>query len=145
MIGSLRRYGVALGALAVLIMAAPRLAWADGAYRLEAATFASGRTTGIATSGYALVGDWVSGTPQSSQYQLQAGYAAAVLAEANAAACNPCDTNCDGSVNMFDIQPLVELLAGVSSTPCSPCAADTNRDGSINMFDIQGFVECLGG
>lgn len=60
-----------------------------------------------------------------------------------AAACNPCDANCDGSVNGQDIQPFRDLLLGAS--PCSPCAADTNGDGSVNGFDITGFVECLSG
>lgn len=58
--------------------------------------------------------------------------------------CGPCDTNCDGSVNQFDIQSFIDVLGG-SSAGCSPCAADANGDGSVNQFDIQGFVECLGG
>ncbi len=60
------------------------------------------------------------------------------------ATCQPCDVDCDGSVNGFDIQPLVALLSGQSS-PCSPCAGDANGDGSVNGFDIQTFVECLTG
>ncbi|MCG3125519.1 MAG: hypothetical protein CHACPFDD_00342 [Phycisphaerae bacterium] len=56
--------------------------------------------------------------------------------------CLACDTNCDGSVNGFDIDPLVDLLSGGGS-PCSPCAGDMNGDGSINGFDIDQFVEAL--
>lgn len=59
-------------------------------------------------------------------------------------ACVPCDTNCDGSVNGFDIDPLVELLSG-GGTPCSPCAGDVNGDGSVNGFDIDPFVDALQG
>ncbi|MCG3126935.1 MAG: hypothetical protein CHACPFDD_01790 [Phycisphaerae bacterium] len=59
-------------------------------------------------------------------------------------ACNPCDTNCDGSVNGFDIDPLVELLTG-GGTPCSSCAGDVNADGSVNGFDVDGFVAALSG
>lgn len=55
--------------------------------------------------------------------------------------CNPCDVNCDGSVNGQDIQPFVLLLYGGSG--CSACAGDTNTDGSVNGFDINGFVQCL--
>lgn len=59
------------------------------------------------------------------------------------ASCDPCDANCDGSMNQFDIQPFVLTLLGGAG--CSDCAADTNGDGSVNQFDIQGFVRCLGG
>ncbi|MCG3125715.1 MAG: hypothetical protein CHACPFDD_00541 [Phycisphaerae bacterium] len=54
------------------------------------------------------------------------------------------DVNCDGSINGFDIDPLVELLTG-GGTPCTPCAGDVNGDGSINGFDIEPFVERLTG
>lgn len=56
--------------------------------------------------------------------------------------CLPCDTNCDGSINGFDIEPFTALLDGTGSA-CSPCAGDTNNDGSLNGFDIQGFIDCL--
>ncbi|MCG3128557.1 MAG: hypothetical protein CHACPFDD_03446 [Phycisphaerae bacterium] len=61
-----------------------------------------------------------------------------------AVACIPCDTNCDGSINGFDIDPLVDLLTG-GGTPCSPCAGDVNGDGSVNGFDVDGFVAALSG
>ncbi|MCG3125627.1 MAG: hypothetical protein CHACPFDD_00452 [Phycisphaerae bacterium] len=60
------------------------------------------------------------------------------------APCVPCDANCDGSINGFDVDPFVALLSG-SGTPCSPCAGDVNADGSINGFDIDGFVAALTG
>ncbi|MCG3128576.1 MAG: hypothetical protein CHACPFDD_03465 [Phycisphaerae bacterium] len=53
-----------------------------------------------------------------------------------------CDVNCDGSINGFDVDPLVALLSG-GGTPCSPCAGDTNGDGFTDGFDIDGFVDCL--
>lgn len=56
-------------------------------------------------------------------------------------ACNPCDVNCDGSVNQLDIQPFVQAV--LSHSACSPCGGDANGDGSINQFDIQAFTECL--
>lgn len=56
--------------------------------------------------------------------------------------CEPCDTNCDGSLNIFDIQGLVDAIR-LQQPGCSVCAADTNFDGSINQFDIQPFIECL--
>ncbi|MCG3125291.1 MAG: hypothetical protein CHACPFDD_00109 [Phycisphaerae bacterium] len=59
-------------------------------------------------------------------------------------ACHPCDANCDGSVNGFDVDPFVALLTG-GGTPCSPCAGDVNGDGSVSGFDIDNFVACLGG
>ncbi|MCG3127722.1 MAG: hypothetical protein CHACPFDD_02592 [Phycisphaerae bacterium] len=58
--------------------------------------------------------------------------------------CCPCDVNCDGSINGFDVDPMVVLLSG-GGTPCSPCAGDANGDGSVNGFDVDPFVDMLGG
>jgi hypothetical protein len=60
----------------------------------------------------------------------------------------PCDTNCDGAVNVFDIDPFVLAMvdsAGYAAAypMCSPTAADVNQDGEVNVFDIDPFVECL--
>ncbi|MCG3126601.1 MAG: hypothetical protein CHACPFDD_01452 [Phycisphaerae bacterium] len=60
------------------------------------------------------------------------------------AACVPCDTNCDGSINGFDVDSFVGLLSG-SGTPCAPCAGDANGDGSVNGFDVDPFVNALSG
>lgn len=56
--------------------------------------------------------------------------------------CNPCDTNCDGSVNGFDVDGLVAALSGNPSN-CSPCNSDANGDGSVNGFDVEAFLGCL--
>ena len=61
----------------------------------------------------------------------------------------PCDTNCDGDINSFDIEPFLVLLFDEKSDPC--CGnrgdiggvGDTNGDGLINSFDIEGFLDCL--
>ena len=55
--------------------------------------------------------------------------------------CNPCDVNCDGEVNAFDIEPFLRSV--FDECPCSDCAADTNGDGNIDAFDIEPFVACL--
>ena len=55
--------------------------------------------------------------------------------------CNPCDTNCDGTVNQFDIASF--LNAVLTHTGCSACAGDANGDGTANQFDIQGFIDCI--
>ena len=56
--------------------------------------------------------------------------------------CDPCDMNCDGVVDAFDIEPFIELLFG-GATPCSPCAGDTNGDGTVNAEDIEPFFNCM--
>ena len=56
--------------------------------------------------------------------------------------CNPCDMNCDGRVNVFDIEPFLELLFN-GAAPCGTCAGDANGDGSIDAFDIEPFLDCL--
>ncbi len=62
--------------------------------------------------------------------------------EPNQAACEPCDMNCDGSIDAIDIETFIGLLfdAGV---PCDTCSGDTNADGTIDAADIDGFIECL--
>ncbi|MCG3126732.1 MAG: hypothetical protein CHACPFDD_01585 [Phycisphaerae bacterium] len=56
--------------------------------------------------------------------------------------CSPCDTNCDGSLNGFDVDSFTDLLVG-SGTPCSSCAGDANGDGTVNGFDVDDFVLAL--
>ena len=59
------------------------------------------------------------------------------------------DSNCDGIVNNFDIDPFVlALTAGQAAWealyPCDFfCANDINRDGVVDNFDIDPFVACL--
>lgn len=56
--------------------------------------------------------------------------------------CDPCDINCNGTVNQFDIPVFVSMLSGGGS-PCSPCAGDVNGNGTTNAFDISAFLDCL--
>lgn len=55
---------------------------------------------------------------------------------------SPCDTDCNGTVNPFDIQPFVNMLMGVGQA-CSSCAGDANGNGTVNPFDINAFIDCL--
>lgn len=56
--------------------------------------------------------------------------------------CEPCDTNCDGSVDLTDVEPFIELILG-GGKPCDACTGDTNSDGSVDLSDIEGFIACL--
>ncbi|MCG3125393.1 MAG: hypothetical protein CHACPFDD_00212 [Phycisphaerae bacterium] len=56
--------------------------------------------------------------------------------------CDPCDINCDGSVNGFDIESFLGMLTACCP-PCSPCAGDTNWDGSLNGFDVDPLLNAL--
>jgi len=58
------------------------------------------------------------------------------------------DLNCDGHVNVFDIDPFVQALvdpAGYAAAypHCDYMLADVNHDGAVNVFDIDPFVACL--
>ncbi|MBL8880842.1 MAG: hypothetical protein JNG88_17145 [Phycisphaerales bacterium] len=58
------------------------------------------------------------------------------------------DSNCDGVVNNFDIDPFVLALTSpddyTASFPnCDLLNADINLDGAVNNFDIDPFVACL--
>ena len=56
-------------------------------------------------------------------------------------ACDPCDANCDGSVDLTDVEPFIQLLFGKEQ--CNFCTGDTNDDGSVDLKDVEGFIECL--
>lgn len=56
--------------------------------------------------------------------------------------CDPCDTDCDGDVDAFDIEPFLELLFG-GGQPCGICSGDVDGNGVIDAFDIEPFLECL--
>lgn len=56
-------------------------------------------------------------------------------------ACVPCDTDCNGTLNAFDIQGFLDVLGG--SAGCSPCSSDANVDGTANAFDINAFLACI--
>ncbi len=56
--------------------------------------------------------------------------------------CDPCDMNCDGDVDAFDIEPFLALLFE-GAEPCDTCTGDVNGDGKIDAMDIEPFLECL--
>jgi hypothetical protein len=60
------------------------------------------------------------------------------------------DLNCDGAVNVFDIDPFVLALTDAAGyagqyPTCNRDLADLNRDGLVNAFDIDPFVSRLTG
>ena len=66
------------------------------------------------------------------------------------------DINCDGEVNLFDIDPFVLALTSAGNPDpfdayyavwpdCNPMLADVDGDGSVNLFDIDPFLELLTG
>lgn len=61
-------------------------------------------------------------------------------------ACCPCDVNCDGSVNGYDIDPFFCMIASICEPgPCSLCAGDADGDGTVSGFDIEEMVAALTG
>jgi hypothetical protein len=61
---------------------------------------------------------------------------------------SPADTNCDGHIDFFDIDPFLLALfdenAYAAAYPdCWAIAADANRSGSVDFFDIDPFLACL--
>lgn len=62
----------------------------------------------------------------------------------------PGDTNCDGAVDFFDIDPFLLALVDPAAYAavfenCRLTAADCNADGSVDFFDIDLFVACVFG
>jgi hypothetical protein len=62
---------------------------------------------------------------------------------ASGATCDPCDANCDGAVDAFDVEHFIAVL--LSGGGCAACTGDVNGDGVIDAFDIEPFVNCLVG
>ena len=62
--------------------------------------------------------------------------------------CDPCDMNCDGDIDAFDIEPFLDLLFGGEDPCCGvrgepPFTGDADGDGDIDAFDIEPFLNCL--
>lgn len=64
------------------------------------------------------------------------------------------DTNCDGVINTFDIDPFILALTrgedgwnqGYGGVGCDfLCVCDVNRDGAVNNFDIDPIIELFMG
>ncbi len=60
--------------------------------------------------------------------------------------CDPCDMNCDGTVDASDIEFFIDLLFTlidniVVSSGCDPC--DMNCDGAVDALDIEFFIDIL--
>ncbi len=49
------------------------------------------------------------------------------------------DVNCDGEVNLLDVNPFVELLASGGYSP----KADMNMDGAVDLLDVNLFIDAL--
>jgi len=57
--------------------------------------------------------------------------------------CNPCDLNCDMSINGLDIRAFINLLVDDVSPSCSYCAGDLQADGFVTQADVIQFAACL--
>ncbi len=53
--------------------------------------------------------------------------------------CELCDVNCDGLINIFDLQLVINCILGSGS--CDRC--DLNSDGLYNIFDLQLVINCI--
>ena len=51
------------------------------------------------------------------------------------------DVNCDGSVNLLDVAPFVDLIANGEFSE----KADMNQDGSVDLLDVGPFIAVLSG
>lgn len=133
--------------LSVTIAAAllSRSAWAN-TYDCRWYTFdaGGGDSTGGAFRVLGTIGQPDAGKLTGGTYTLEGGFWVSLPASPPCNGFSPCDTNCDGSLNGFDIAGFADALHGAGSA-CSPCNSDANGDGSVNGFDIGPFVECLGG
>jgi hypothetical protein len=61
--------------------------------------------------------------------------------EYSSSSVSQCDVNSDSAVNVVDVQGLVNLVLGVSSS--TPGAGDLNHDGFVNIVDVQILVNTV--
>jgi WD40 repeat protein len=90
------------------------------------------QVTAVPATGYTFTswsGD-VTGT--ASQQSLNMSTAHSVTANFTAVAVSPCDLNQNGSINVVDVQALINEALGVASA-----INDLNGDGVVNVLDVQ--------
>lgn len=51
------------------------------------------------------------------------------------------DINCDGSVDLLDVGPFVDLLLSGQFEP----KADINQDGAVDLLDVASLIDLLSG
>ena len=51
------------------------------------------------------------------------------------------DMNCDGAVNLLDVDPFIEAIGSGEYN----VKADTNQDGAVNLLDVDSFIALLNG
>ena len=54
--------------------------------------------------------------------------------------CGPADINCDGEINIADINALIDIILSLET---APQAADLNTDGEVNIADLNTLIESL--
>ncbi len=86
------------------------------------------------------IGQSDAGAMIGGEFELVGGFWA--IAGGDSPPCDPCDMNCDGAVNAFDIEPFLDLLFAAGD-PCNTCSGDANGDGTVDAFDIEPFLGCL--
>ncbi len=89
----------------------------------------------------ATIGQHDAGVMTGGEFELVGGFWA-IGGAGGGPPCDPCDANCDGSVDLLDVEPFILLLLG-GPEPCSACAGDPHGDGSVDLTDVEGFIECL--
>ena len=66
-------------------------------------------------------------------------------------ACDPCDNlvftggnvNGDGTIDIFDVLFLVDILTGPDTYICAEEAGDITQDGHLNILDVIGLVQLI--
>ena len=87
------------------------------------------------------IGQPDAGEMTGGDFELVGGYWA--ISGGDSPPCDPCDMNCDGTIDAGDIEDFIDILFN-GATPCDPtCTGDTNGDGLIDAGDIEGFINCL--
>lgn len=93
------------------------------------------------------IGQPDAGVSRSGDLVLTGGFWAATLADPVCPA-DRGDANCDGVVNLFDIDPLVIALfdpAAYGQLYCGGafCSVDVDCSGNVNFFDVDPFLTCV--
>jgi hypothetical protein len=142
---TIKPYALTLVGALTLGLLAPQQLVAD---EMHCATASSGAESQLTNGSIANIGQTVIGRTTGGGIQLHAGVIACLSAAPATFLLG--DMNCDGAVNLQDINPFTLALANpvayaTAFPDCDLMNGDINDDGAVDLGDINPFVQLLAG
>jgi hypothetical protein len=58
-------------------------------------------------------------------------------------ACQPCDINCDGSVDVADVNIIINIMLGKTASDELQARSDVTGDGSVDVADVNIIINTI--